>query len=102
MVNIAKNEDTLKFEKQPEISIADSIKEGESLVYSKKISFADLLDPTIYFQHKFGKDSLKLVINNEKVGQTMTVDFSKTNCTMFDLPTVALTAKIDQLTLANR
>ena len=66
LVNIAKNEDTLKFEKQPEISIADSIKEGESLVYSKKISFADLLDPTIYFQHKFGKDSLKLVINNEK------------------------------------
>ena len=78
LVKIDHTQENIQYQKQPEMTIADSVKEDEALVYSKVISFSDLLDPTLYYQQRFGrKNALKLTITNEKTDQKMIVDFSK-------------------------
>ena len=73
LVHIGNNEDNIKFAKQPEMTVSDSIKEGESLLYSKVISFSNLLDPVMYYQQKFPKNSIKLRILNEKSEQELEI-----------------------------
>lgn len=98
LVKINNSDDNLKFDSQPKMAIADSIKEGEKLLYSKVISFADLLDPTLFYKEKFGSNSLKLIVKNEKSDQTMTIDFSGSKCTMFDISTLGISMKHDKFT----
>lgn len=77
LVHIGSTDDNIKFAKQPEMTVADSIKEGEVLLYSKVISFSNLLDPVMHFPQNFNKNAMKLKVLNEKSGQELEIDFSK-------------------------
>lgn len=54
-VKIDPNEENFQFAKEPKLQTDDSLKENEKMLYSRVISFSNLLDPALYFHQKFGK-----------------------------------------------
>jgi hypothetical protein len=92
-INLDDNEHNRQYSTDPKMGVKDALKDGETLVYSKVISFSNLLDPTMYYRQKFDKNGPKFEVKNPNHDQELTIDFTRSKCTMFDINTMALLMK---------